>query len=259
MWWWWAAIGRSRQLDAGCCHFIPPGVEHSYGYETGEHIAIHFDLHAQPELVHPHMIESCGPAVSRNDSPQMPWYHLHCPARPEDPGLLIPAMQAVDGPRVEERMRRLIALLDGPGANALANQIRAGSLILELLLELSRPATAQPAAADPRILHLLADIPSNAQPSISSLAHRCGLSESAFRSAFVRSTGETPHRFFERRRIATAIQMLRETSMGISAIASALGYDDPFHFSRVCKRVSGQAPSAWRHQEMPVAALRPSP
>ena len=66
------------------------------------------------------------------------------------------------------------------------------------------------------------------------------------RAAFRRTTGELPHRFFEHRRIEAAQQLLSETELSIADIAAACGYEDPFHFSRVCKRVSGKPPSAWR-------------
>jgi AraC-like DNA-binding protein len=37
-----------------------------------------------------------------------------------------------------------------------------------------------------------------------------------------------------------------ETSRTISSIARMEGYEDPYHFSRVFKRITGQAPTDYR-------------
>ena len=44
--------------------------------------------------------------------------------------------------------------------------------------------------------------------------------------------------------LATAL--LAANDDAIATIAEALAYEDPFHFSRVFRRWSGEAPSKWR-------------
>jgi len=241
MWWWWAHTDGSHRQRGGECALIPPGLTHAYAIESGEHIAVHFDLHHRPGLAHPHSLVHHDDWIAVDTHGDPPWFRLGSP----EVGMLLPASQPVSPARWEPALTRIVELTQA-GRGSLPDRVTTSALLLRLLGDLDHSHDVAAERADPRILACLAEVPSTASPTIAGLAHRCGLSEGAFRSAFRRTTGELPHRFFERRRMAVARQMLQETELSVAEIAAACGYDDPFHFSRVCKRVTGRPPTAWR-------------
>ena len=79
------------------------------------------------------------------------------------------------------------------------------------------------------------------------LAHVWRQREAA-REAFRRATGSNPRVALEERRIEQAALALLETDRRVWEIARAAGYDDPYHFSRVFKRVVGFSPRAYRQR-----------
>ena len=63
---------------------------------------------------------------------------------------------------------------------------------------------------------------------------------------FHRETGERLIAYIHRERIGAAIGMLRHSSLSISEVAYALGFESQAYFSRVFKQVAYQTPSAYR-------------
>ena len=62
-------------------------------------------------------------------------------------------------------------------------------------------------------------------------------------------TGETLHQYLISYRIARAIDMLTTTDEPISAIATAVGFRDICHFTRIFREKTGQIPSAYRNRQ----------
>lgn len=81
------------------------------------------------------------------------------------------------------------------------------------------------------------------------LAAMANISLSHYFALFKRCTGCAPIDFFIRLRMRRARQLLETTSLNIKEIAAALGYEDPFYFSRVFKSVNGMAPSNYRFSQ----------
>ncbi|MCG3147428.1 MAG: HTH-type transcriptional activator RhaR [Verrucomicrobiae bacterium] len=67
-----------------------------------------------------------------------------------------------------------------------------------------------------------------------------------FARVFKQQTGLNPIRWLEERRMAAARQYLSGTSKTVSEIAEAIGYTDPFYFSRVFRKHYGQPPRRYR-------------
>jgi AraC family transcriptional regulator of arabinose operon len=76
------------------------------------------------------------------------------------------------------------------------------------------------------------------------LAARCGLGRDGFRLAFRRRFGSNPKAYRIRARI-TAAQGLLLGGASVAEAAAALGYPDPFSFSKQFKRVVGATPSSY--------------
>jgi len=81
---------------------------------------------------------------------------------------------------------------------------------------------------------------------VATLAAQANISPSHFFALFKRRIGSAPMDYFTRLRMQRACRLLEHTSLSIKEIASALGYDDPFYFSRVFKSINGKAPSDYR-------------
>jgi AraC family transcriptional regulator len=84
--------------------------------------------------------------------------------------------------------------------------------------------------------------------SLSEAAGACGLSPNYFARAFKQSVGTPPHRWLLRQRVVRAKSLLRSPDRSLSEIATACGFADQSHFTRVFTSVVGASPGAWRKQ-----------
>ncbi|PWC40013.1 hypothetical protein TSO352_06845 [Azospirillum sp. TSO35-2] len=80
------------------------------------------------------------------------------------------------------------------------------------------------------------------------LAAAVKLSCGYFCQAFKESFGCPPHAYIVRRRVERAKELLETTSTPLSQIALDCGFSDQSHFSRIFRRVAGEAPRLWRHK-----------
>jgi transcriptional regulator GlxA family with amidase domain len=81
---------------------------------------------------------------------------------------------------------------------------------------------------------------------VSVLAALINVSPSHYFALFKRHTGCAPIDYFTRLRMEKARCLLDTTTASVKEVAAALGYDDPFYFSRVFKSVNQLAPSNYR-------------
>ena len=81
---------------------------------------------------------------------------------------------------------------------------------------------------------------------VSTLAALANVSSSHFYALFKQQMGCPPMDYFTRLRMRHACRLLDSTSARVKEVAAALGYDDPFYFSRVFKSVSAVAPVQYR-------------
>lgn len=88
---------------------------------------------------------------------------------------------------------------------------------------------------------------------LADLARVAGLSVAHYSSLFRQQHGYPPLAFFLRMKIQEAGQLLATTKEPVNAIASRLGFEDPFYFSRIFKQVAGEAPATYRlsHRSVP--------
>jgi len=81
---------------------------------------------------------------------------------------------------------------------------------------------------------------------VATLAATANVSASHFFVLFKRYTGCPPIDYFIHLRMRRACELLKAGSLHIKEVAAALGYEDPFYFSRVFKSVNRIAPSGYR-------------
>ncbi len=93
---------------------------------------------------------------------------------------------------------------------------------------------------------------------ISTLAAQASVSPSHYFALFKRQTGTAPIDFFIRLRMNHARELLDSTCSSVKEIAAAMGYDDPFYFSRVFKSVHQVAPAEYRRRNVQARATVPA-
>jgi YesN/AraC family two-component response regulator len=78
------------------------------------------------------------------------------------------------------------------------------------------------------------------------VAREAGMSKFRFCRRFKDDTGLTFREFLARRRIARAVELLRDQTRSVSEVYLDVGFKDASHFSRVFLKVTGQSPSRFR-------------
>lgn len=149
--------------------------------------------------------------------------------------------------------RRLLAMLDGPGSNAIATQLGAWLLTLaereiavkivwgEGILSVRTPSSSQISA----ILRELRTWP--ARPwTVAQMARTVGLSRSTFVAAFTEATGYAPMAFLTRQRMEMAARLMGSQVLNPQQVAQMTGYTVYNSFARAFKRHWGIAPAIFR-------------
>jgi transcriptional regulator GlxA family with amidase domain len=90
---------------------------------------------------------------------------------------------------------------------------------------------------------------------VSTLAAQASVSPSHYFALFKRQTGTAPIDFFIRLRMNHARELLDSTCSSVKEVAAAMGYDDPFYFSRVFKSVHSVAPAEYRKRNGQARAM----
>lgn len=83
--------------------------------------------------------------------------------------------------------------------------------------------------------------------SISDMAHEAGMCERSFRDAVHSVTGLSPKAYILKGEMASAMELLRTSSMSISDISACFNYSSPFYFSCVFKKYYGVSPQSVRN------------
>ena len=84
------------------------------------------------------------------------------------------------------------------------------------------------------------------QMTLDDLAHRAGMSRSAFADRFAACVGDTPMHYLARWRMSIASQLLKQTHKPLREIAEHVGYSSESAFQRAFKNIVGHPPGKWR-------------
>ena len=130
-----------------------------------------------------------------------------------------------------------------PNLLAAVAQLRLVLTELERAQRLGRPSSAGEA-----VTASLAWMSDNlaARADLASLAAAAGLSIPHYSDLFRRATGYPPVEHFLRLKIQRACQLLDTTELRVNEVAAAVGWVDPFYFSRFFRKITGQSPRAYR-------------
>jgi AraC family transcriptional regulator len=111
--------------------------------------------------------------------------------------------------------------------------------------ERAAAARGLPGAALRRVLEYI-DADCHRVPRLSELSALARMSAFHFARLFKQSAGVSPHRFVVGRRIDQAKVLLATEGASIAAVARAVGFRTPSHFTTVFRRTTGATPSAYR-------------
>jgi AraC family transcriptional regulator len=84
--------------------------------------------------------------------------------------------------------------------------------------------------------------------SLEEMAESVNLSTAHFSHMFRSSTGQSPYKFVQRRRVDRAKEMLRKSDSRVLDVAVACGFKTQQHFARVFRQLSGFSPTEYRNE-----------
>ena len=126
------------------------------------------------------------------------------------------------------------------------SQLKIQALFYELLFEICANLAEKREYCPIREGRELLGIEWNKNEKIGKYAALCGMSEGAFYGYFKRWTGLSPVEYRNSIRINAARSLLANTDLKISEISIRCGFDDPYYFSRIFKKVVGLPPKEYR-------------
>ncbi len=182
-----------------------------------------------------------------------PTHHGWCAVRPS---LVEPALaeEIAACPQVIPFSSQLTALVRlglavGSPRAATANRFvtqLGRTALLEFLATAEGLAPALPTAL--RRACAFIDTHSFEEMDLAALARTACVTRAHLSRLFNRHLGTTPMRHLWRVRLENATRLLRETGLSIGEIAARTGFQNPFHLSRLVKRIYGVSPREWRRR-----------
>jgi AraC family transcriptional activator of pobA len=221
---------------------VPPGVVHAYRFDPaveGDVISLGEALFLAP--ADREIVALAGP--------------LHA-----GPVVLLPAAP------VMQALAALLAQLRAESRRLQpARHLMLGWLARSLLLWLyrlrmqGRESALPVASATAQLLRFrqLVERHCTAHRDIASYAQELGLTERSLRRLCRELAGMSPGRLIDERLVLEARRRLAYSNEGVSAIAYALGFEDPAYFSRFVRRLTGCAPLQLRRLSAGTSTARP--
>jgi AraC-like DNA-binding protein len=87
-----------------------------------------------------------------------------------------------------------------------------------------------------------------ARLSVEDFADQQHLSLSHYSRLFRAKTGTSPNHYFNQLKIQKSCQYLYFSDLNIKEICSEVGFDDPYYFSRLFKKLMGMSPAKYKNQ-----------
>jgi len=157
---------------------------------------------------------------------------------------------------VDERLRarwlEMVAAFRGPleRDQALAHHLLVGLLGL-IVHRLEAGSPARRGRHVERLAAVQAYVQAHLDESMSvdDLAAVAHLSPAQLTRVMKEQMGCPPMSYVLDQRVAQACALLRETAQPVKQVAAAVGYDDPYHFSRLFRNRIGRSPARYRERQ----------
>ncbi|MDD5260288.1 MAG: AraC family transcriptional regulator [Methylacidiphilales bacterium] len=221
---WLSLSGRRWDVAAGTAFLLPRGVPHIYGADTNDPWSIywiHFTGRQADEFFEILQV-----------SAERPLLNLPCTEE------ILSALRLVETHMAggHERFNLIAA------STALAGFL--GLIHLRQSVMKQRERTTEENIQE-TIDFMRANL---ARPiSLRELAQLAHMSVSRYETAFTRSTGCSSIHYFNRMKIEKACRLLSETQLPAKTICAEIGYEDPYYFSRLFKKMVGVSPAYYRN------------
>jgi AraC family transcriptional regulator of arabinose operon len=131
-----------------------------------------------------------------------------------------------------------------------ANLIYANSSFYAFLISFQRVRHKNPGKEDSPVEKIILYMKENLDKNLSvdDLAKHVHMSASRLAAVFKQKTKLTPISLFTSLKIQKASQLLLDKNYSIKMVAASIGYDDPYHFSKVFKNIMGLSPKFFKQQ-----------
>lgn len=132
--------------------------------------------------------------------------------------------------------------------NALISLTCTFTNLIGLVFELKRSKTKKIRQAEERIRASLQTMEQTLRIplTLEQLAEDAQMSVPHYCSLFKKQTGSTPIQVYAKFRIRAACHLLASTQLTVKQVASEVGYEDAYYFSRAFKKVMGISPNFYR-------------
>jgi AraC family transcriptional regulator of arabinose operon len=191
--------------------------------------------------------------------PQRPWHIVWLHYSGQLGPLVTAAIREHGGPcvrlglddRLVEQWRELV-VAQGSGGPAMRLGVNMSlqalvGRIIGLLAQRGR-ADGKGLAFDLHKVHLHIHNHLDEPITLGDLARLVNLSPTHFARVFRQHHGVAPIDYVIQKRMLLAASLLTDTSMPLKQVCVRVGYNDPFYFSRLFKKVTGLNPSAYRRR-----------
>lgn len=121
-------------------------------------------------------------------------------------------------------------------------------VVLELLRHDMSMGTLRQCSIDPLVAQVLEEMNHRIDrpTTLDDLAKWSGYSPQYLNRIFGRTLGVTPLKYLGRMKMERAAQMLVDGRFTVASIATAVGFEDPYYFSRVFRQHFGRSPAQYR-------------
>ena len=142
------------------------------------------------------------------------------------------------------KSRRLLPIIELCRNPTKESQFKANMLLQQLLMDLFLQRNQPVSEHGQKIEELLNSIKNTPAHwwSVNEMADFCRLSLSQFRRVFKDHTGMRPKEYLLESKVKYAANLLSFSKINIKSIAETVGFKDPFHFSRVFKKIMRVSP-----------------
>lgn len=219
---WYVLDNKRHKVRANQFFILPPGVQHEYGADENAPWTIYW-LHFTGELA-PH------------------YYRYLLGNNTQDPVNIVPSTFRIG---IFDDILQHLELMNDKESLIYGNSALGGFLV-SLKQNLIRNSTSGNEALQKVIDLMRNNLHRNF--TLEELSTAVNLSSSHLSSIFKQKTKYSPLNLFTSMKIQKACLMLNDSGKNIKSIAAMLGYDDPYHFSRVFKKMMGVSPKQFRNQ-----------